>query len=50
MINETGEDLWSASNISKTLSLPGLKAGIFHKSDTPFDRVDVELINFFCQS
>lgn len=37
MINEKGEDRWSASNITKTLSVPGLKAGIIHKSYTPFD-------------
>lgn len=31
-INEKGEDSWSASNITKTLSVPGSKAGIVHKS------------------
>ena len=37
MINETGEELWSANNITKTLSMPGLKAGIAHNSVTSFD-------------
>lgn len=35
MIQEIAEDLWSASNITKTFSIPGLKAGIHHKSGRP---------------
>lgn len=31
MVEEVGEDEWTATNITKTLSVPGLKAGIYHK-------------------
>lgn len=35
MIEEVGEDEWAATNITKTLSVPGLKAGIYHKYRLP---------------
>lgn len=31
MIKEADEDQWLANNITKTLSVPGLRAGIYHK-------------------
>ena len=31
MLEEINEDTWAATNISKALSLPGLKAGVNHK-------------------
>ena len=31
MIKENGEDLWSATPITKTLTITGLVAGIHHK-------------------
>lgn len=33
MVEEVGEDEWTATNITKTLSVPGLKAGIYHNHD-----------------
>ena len=30
MIKETGEDKFSASNVTQALTIPGLKAGIYH--------------------
>ena len=37
MIEEVGEDKWAATNITKTLSVPGLKAGIYHKYRLPLE-------------
>ena len=31
MIKEVDEDQWAANHITKTLSVPGLRAGIYHK-------------------
>ncbi len=31
MIAEVGEDEWAGTNITKTLGVPGLKAGVYHK-------------------
>ncbi|KAM0797154.1 hypothetical protein BDR22DRAFT_892479 [Usnea florida] len=33
MIDEVGEDQWAATNITKTLGVPRLKAGIYHNHD-----------------
>ncbi|MCJ1376576.1 hypothetical protein MMC20_007819 [Loxospora ochrophaea] len=31
MVNEVGEDQWAANDVTKTLSVPGFKAGIYLK-------------------
>lgn len=31
MVKEIGEDEWAATEITRTLSVPGLKAGVYHK-------------------
>ena len=44
MVTEVSEDLWKSSNITDALSVPGLKAGIIHKSEHLHIAVVVQLL------